>query len=149
MGGAPFGLAPVVGLPGPRTLSAHPGTLADPREIAGLTGLEFLELGPADWRVLLDAGAVPRSLLAAGIEDYGRDPLPTVGLANELLALWGRPPIIRRAVKGDLGPLEYPCGHAPRHASGNLTVALCHQFVSLRKDFGMGGDGAGRTRIGD
>ncbi|AZK93237.1 MULTISPECIES: SMI1/KNR4 family protein [Streptomyces] len=102
--GEPFSLAPVVGLPGLRTLSAHPGTLADPREIAGLTGLEFLELGPADWRVLLDAGAVPRSLLAAGIEDYGRDPLPNVDLANELLALWGRPPIIRRAVKGDLGP---------------------------------------------
>ncbi|MEU6351529.1 SMI1/KNR4 family protein [Streptomyces sp. NPDC047072] len=100
---APVRLAPVLGLPRLRTLSAYPGTLADPLEIAGLTGLEYLELCPEDWRVLLDADAVPRSLLAAGIEVHGeRHPLPVVDLANELLARWDRPPMTRTVLEGDL-----------------------------------------------
>lgn len=104
--GEPFSLAPVVGLPRLRTLSCYPGTLADPLEIAGLTGLEFLELAPEDWRVLLDAHAVPRSLSAAAIRAYGdRDPRAIVALANEILALWDRPPISETIVDGDLGPL--------------------------------------------
>nr|WP_128808019.1 SMI1/KNR4 family protein [Streptomyces sp. Termitarium-T10T-6] len=104
--GAPFSLAPVTGLPRLRTLSAYAGTLADPLEIAGLTGLEFLELGPQDWRVLLDAGAVPRSLSAACITAYGgQDPLPVVAIANEILALWDRPRIIQTVLEGNLGPL--------------------------------------------
>ncbi len=94
--GEPVSLAPVVGLPRLRTLTAIPGALADPLEIAGLTGLEYLSLGPEEWRVLLDAGAVPRSLSAAGIEVQGEQPpLPILDLANELLALWGRPLIGR------------------------------------------------------
>ena len=102
----PLSLAPVLGLPRLRTLSAYPGTLADPLEIAGLTGLEFLELGPDDWRVLLDADAVPRSLSAAAIEVHGdQDPLLVVALANEILSLWNRPPIIRTVLEADLGPL--------------------------------------------
>ncbi|MFI7497803.1 SMI1/KNR4 family protein [Streptomyces sp. NPDC049687] len=102
--GEPFSLAPVVGLPRLRTLQACRGTLADPLEIAALTGLEYLELAPEDWRVLLDAGAVPRSLSAAGIEArHDRHPLPVVALANELLALWDRPPITRTVLEGDLG----------------------------------------------
>ncbi|MFI6584568.1 SMI1/KNR4 family protein [Embleya sp. NPDC050493] len=103
---APLSLAPVVGLPRLRTLSAYPGTLADPLEIASLTGLEFLELGPQEWRVLLDAGAVPRSLSAAAIEVHGnRDVLPIVAIANDLLALWDRPRITRTTVEGVLDPL--------------------------------------------
>jgi hypothetical protein len=83
-----------------------PGTVADPLEIAGLTGLEFLELGPEEWRVLLDARAVPRSLLAAAIEVHGnRHPLPIVAIANDLLALWDRPPIIQTIIEGHLRPL--------------------------------------------
>ncbi|UUU20113.1 SMI1/KNR4 family protein [Streptomyces sp. DSM 40750] len=102
----PFSLAPVTGLPRLRTLTAYPSTLADPLEIARLTGLEYLELPPEDWRVLLDAGAVPRSLLAARIEALGdRSPLPIVDLANEILALWDRPPITRIRLEGDLGPM--------------------------------------------
>lgn len=102
----PFGLAPVVGLPRLRTLSAYPGTLADPLEIAALTGLEYLALGPEEWRLLLDAGAVPRTLLAASIKAHGdRHPLPIVDLANEILALWDRPRIPRTVLEGDLGPL--------------------------------------------
>ncbi|WP_037864816.1 SMI1/KNR4 family protein [Streptomyces sp. NRRL S-237] len=105
--GAPFSLAPVTGLPRLRTLTAYAGTLADPLEIAELTGLEFLELGPEDWRVLLDAGAVPRSLSAASIKAYGdHDPLTVVAIANEILALWDRPRIIQTVLEGNLGPLR-------------------------------------------
>jgi SMI1 / KNR4 family (SUKH-1) len=101
--GEPLSLAPVTGLPRLRTLAAFPGTLADPLEIAGLTGLEFLELGPEEWRVLLDAGAVPRSLSAAAIAVYGdRHPLPIATIANELLALWDRPPITQYTLEGHL-----------------------------------------------
>ncbi|WP_374192801.1 hypothetical protein [Streptomyces sp. MBT62] len=101
--GAPLSLAPVLGLPRLRTLTAYPGTLADPLEIAGLTGLEFLELGPEDWRVLLDAGAVPRGLSAAEIVAHGEwDPLPYVTLANEILALWDRPLIVQTILEGEL-----------------------------------------------
>ncbi|PVC83040.1 SMI1/KNR4 family protein [Streptomyces sp. CS131] len=104
--GAPFSLAPVTGLPRLRTLCAYADTLADPLEIAELTGLEFLQLGPQDWRVLLDAGAVPRSLSAASITAYGgQDPLPVVAIANEILALWDRPRIIQTVLEGNLGPL--------------------------------------------
>ncbi|MEU3659879.1 SMI1/KNR4 family protein [Streptomyces sp. NPDC032940] len=91
----PLSLAPVFGLPRLRTLSAYPGTLADPREISRLTRLEYLELPPAEWRVLLDAGAVPTGLLAAGIDAHRQrdNPLRTIALANEILTLYGRPPI--------------------------------------------------------
>ncbi|WP_156179054.1 SMI1/KNR4 family protein [Saccharothrix sp. ST-888] len=102
----PLSLARVIGLPRLRTLTAYPGTLADPLEIAKLTGLEFLELGPREWRVLLDAGAVPRSLSAAAIEVRGgEDPLPIVAIANELLALWDRPRILQSVIEGNLGPV--------------------------------------------
>ncbi|MBW5481030.1 SMI1/KNR4 family protein [Streptomyces bambusae] len=102
----PVSLAPVLGLPRLRTVTAYPGTLADPREISRLKGLEYLALGPEDWRVLLDADAVPRTLSAAAVTVHGRrpDPLPVVALANELLTLWDRPPITVTVVEGDLGP---------------------------------------------
>ncbi|MFJ3723316.1 SMI1/KNR4 family protein [Streptomyces sp. NPDC090045] len=103
--GARFSLAPLIELPRLRALSARPGTLADPLEIGALTGLEFLELGPQDWRVLLDAGAVPHTLSAAAITAHGDDdPLPVVALANELLALRDRPRIRHAVLEGDLGP---------------------------------------------
>ncbi|UQT53926.1 SMI1/KNR4 family protein [Streptomyces durmitorensis] len=103
--GEPLSLAPITGLPRLRTLAAYPGTLADPREIAGLTTLEFLALGPEEWRVLLDAGAVPRGLSAAVVTVHGdADPVSTVPIANEILALWDRPRIIRTVLEGDLGP---------------------------------------------
>ncbi|WP_241028829.1 SMI1/KNR4 family protein, partial [Streptomyces verrucosisporus] len=109
--GEPLSLAPVTGLPRLRTLTAYPGTLADPLEIAKLTGLEFLKLGPRQWRALLDARAVPRGLSAAAIEVHGdQAPLPIVALANELLALWDRPPITRTVLEGHLGPMAWLSG---------------------------------------
>ncbi|WSY03476.1 SMI1/KNR4 family protein (plasmid) [Streptomyces goshikiensis] len=101
---APFSLAPVAGLPCLRTLTALPGTLADPVEVAGFIGLEFLELGALEWRVLLDAGAVPRTLKAAAIKVRDQDHLPVVAIANEILALWDRPQIVQTLLEGDLGP---------------------------------------------
>ncbi|MER7000029.1 hypothetical protein [Streptomyces sp. NPDC000410] len=102
----PLSLAPLTELPRLRTLTAYPGTLAAPLQIAELTGLEYLELGPQEWRILLDAQAVPRTLSAAAINvRHDEDPLAVADLANELLALWDRPPIIRTVIEGDLGPL--------------------------------------------
>ncbi|MEU4422515.1 SMI1/KNR4 family protein [Actinoplanes sp. NPDC024001] len=101
--GPPVDLAPVSRLPRLRTLTAYPGTLADPLQVAGLTGLEYLRLGRAEWRVLLDAGAVPPGLLAAGIEVQGNpNPLPVVDLANELLATRNRPLITDTVLEGDV-----------------------------------------------
>jgi hypothetical protein len=101
----PLSLGAVTGLPRLRTLTAYPGTLADPLQIAKLTGLEFLNLGREEWRVLLDARAVPRSLSAAAITVRGnRHPLPVVAIANELLALQDRPPIIQTILEGHLAP---------------------------------------------
>ncbi len=46
---------------------------------------------------------LPRGLSAAAIVAHGdRDPLATTALANELLALWDRPPITRTVLEGDL-----------------------------------------------
>ncbi|MGW5849174.1 SMI1/KNR4 family protein [Streptomyces sp. NPDC055254] len=102
---APFSLTPLIGLPRLRTLTARPGTLADPLETIELTGLEFLELGPQEWRVLLDGGAVPRTLSAAAITPHDdEDSLSIAAIANELLALWDRPRIIQAVLEGDLGP---------------------------------------------
>lgn len=101
--GEPLSLVPVVGLPQLRTLTALPGTLADPLEVTGLPGLEFLALGPQEWRAILDAGAVPRGLLAAAVEPHGgQDPLALVAIANELLALWDRPRIAQTILEGNL-----------------------------------------------
>ncbi|MFD9103654.1 SMI1/KNR4 family protein [Streptomyces virginiae] len=102
--GAPFSLAPLAGLPRLRTIAASPGTLADPLEIAGFTGLEFLELGVREWRVLLDAGAVPPTLKAAAVKVRDQDHLPVAALANEILALWDRPQIAQTLIQGDLAP---------------------------------------------
>ncbi|MFG2919084.1 SMI1/KNR4 family protein [Kitasatospora sp. NPDC048298] len=107
--GAPLSLAPIVGLPRVRTFTALPGTLADPLEITGLPGLEFLSLGPDEWRVLLDNGAVPRGLSAADVEARGNEhPVAVVSVVNDLLALWDRPPIPHTIVEGNLAPSDLP-----------------------------------------
>ncbi len=99
--GAPMSLAALVGLPRLRTLTAYPGTLADPLEVGRLSGLEFLRLGVEEWRVLLDAGAVPPTLAAAAVETHGApDPLAVAALADALLTLRGRPPVRRTVIEG-------------------------------------------------
>ncbi|MFE7674125.1 SMI1/KNR4 family protein [Streptomyces albidoflavus] len=99
--GAPMSLTALVGLPRLRTLTAYPGTLADPLEIGRLTGLEFLRLGVDEWRTLLDADAVPRTLAAAAVETHGApDPLAVAALADDLLTLRGRPPVRRTVIEG-------------------------------------------------
>ena len=100
--GDPLSLGPVLGLPRLRTLAAAAGTLADPLEVASLTGLEFLELGPEEWRILLDAGGVPGSLLAGAIQAPGVS-VSVTAIATELLGLWGRPPVTQMAIEGHLG----------------------------------------------
>ncbi|WP_230394697.1 hypothetical protein [Plantactinospora alkalitolerans] len=57
--------------------------------------MEYLELDLDDWRVLLDADAVPRGLSAAGVRARNRDLLAVADLSNELLARWNRPLITR------------------------------------------------------
>ncbi|HEV3382125.1 MAG TPA: hypothetical protein VG142_14265, partial [Trebonia sp.] len=99
-GDAPHSLVPLAGLPRLRTLVAGPGALADPREIATLTGLEFLELGPDDWRSLLTAGAVPRSLLAAAVHTQGQDQSAVNAVVTDLLALFDRPQATETILEG-------------------------------------------------
>jgi hypothetical protein len=93
-------LRPLAGLPRLRTLVAGPGALADPREVAALTGLEFLELGPDDWRSLLIAGAVPRSLLAAAVHTWGQDQSAADAVVTDLLALFDRPQATESTLEG-------------------------------------------------
>jgi hypothetical protein len=102
--GEPLSLA-VTGLPRLRTLQAQAGALADPGQIAGLSSLENLAIGIREWRIPLAADAVPRGLLAAGIElEPDQDPADVAALANELLGLWGRPVITRTTIEGNLKP---------------------------------------------
>ena len=100
---APSHLTPLVGLPRLRTLVAYPGKVADPLVIGRLTGLEYLEIGPADWRALLGAGAVPRSLLAAGISGYNLDPAEVDDVYDALIRLWGGSGLQTVTIEGDLG----------------------------------------------
>jgi hypothetical protein len=99
-GDAPHSLVPLAGLPRLRTLVADPGVLADPREIAALTSLEFLELGPDDWQSLLTVGAVPRSLLAAAVHTRDQDQPAADAAVTNLLALFGRPPATETLLEG-------------------------------------------------
>src|SRR6185312_14580194 len=102
--GPPLSLAPVAHLPKLRTLTAPPGTIADPLVIGEMTGLEYLELGVDEWRTLLDADAVPRSLKAAMVDTPGQGvhPMAAVAVINELLARWGRPLIKQTILEGQL-----------------------------------------------
>ncbi|HEY7277576.1 MAG TPA: SMI1/KNR4 family protein [Trebonia sp.] len=65
--------------------------------------------GPQDWRALLDAKAVPDSLLAAEIIVRGNpvpqpqpDPAGYIALANEIIALWKGPQIAETVIDGQL-----------------------------------------------
>lgn len=92
----------MTGLPRLRTLIAEPGALADPGEITALTGLEFLQLGPDEWRSLLTADAVPRSLLAAAVHTRDQDPSAVDTTVAGLLARFGRPRSTEFALEGTI-----------------------------------------------
>ena len=103
---APIDLGPCLGLPKLWSLTAARGSLVDVRQVLAFPALEYLELSPADWRVLLDAGAVPRTLLAAGItpESDTRDVVTEEmrGVAARLRAAHGVPAPPRTVLTGRL-----------------------------------------------
>jgi len=88
-------IAEATGLPRLRTLVSIPGSIADPLELGALDSLEYLETGPAEWRALLDAGAVPRGLLACAVTTgFGSttNPHEIAVITDELRALFGLEP---------------------------------------------------------
>ncbi len=102
----PIDLGPCLGLPKLRSLTADRGSLVDVRQVLAFPALEYLELSPGDWRVLLDAGAVPRTLLAAGItpESNMRDVVTQEMrvIAARLRAAYGVPAPPRTVLTGRL-----------------------------------------------
>lgn len=90
---SPIDLSPLLDHPRIRTIDAAAGTLADPLQLNRFPALEYLSTGLAEWRVLLDAGQVPRQLLAARIDRGDHDLAATTTTANEILQLWQRPSI--------------------------------------------------------
>lgn len=82
-----------------------PCALSDPLEVAGLASLEYLELPVQEWRVVLDARAVPRTLSVAAIK-VQRAPRPVVALAEEILALGDRTQVVQTVLEGNLGPAK-------------------------------------------
>lgn len=89
--GTPADLGPLLDHPQIRTIDADAGTLADPLQLTRFPALEYLSMGLAEWRVLLDADRVPPQLLAAGISGGDLDLAATITTANDILRLWGRP----------------------------------------------------------
>ena len=76
------------------------------RQVLTFPALEYLEPAPADWGVLLDAGAVPRTLLAAGItpELNTGDAVTEEmrGVASRIRAAYGVPAPPRTVPRGRL-----------------------------------------------
>ncbi len=105
--GEPLSLAPVTGLPRLRTLTAYPGTLADPLEIAERPGSSSWNSG----RRIGVSCSMPKLSRVACRPPPSRSTAPATcsqrlaALANELLALWDRPPITRTTLEGNLGPV--------------------------------------------
>lgn len=76
------------------------GVLADPRQLTRFPVLDYVSMGLAEWRILVDAGLVPPQLLAAEISDGDQDLAATVMTANDLLGLCGRPLIEMTRMRG-------------------------------------------------
>lgn len=95
-------LTPLVGLPGLRTLRAAPGTIAAPHVIGELDHLEYLEIGLAEWETLLEADAVPSSLLAASVYGYGLPRADVDHVYDELIRRWGGNPLTTQTIEGML-----------------------------------------------
>lgn len=94
----PVDLTPLAGHPRLRTLEIAPGPVTGVQTLHRLPALEYLATNLATWRFLIDRNLVPERLLAAGFRDADADWPETVGVANHLLARWGRPPIAEHVV---------------------------------------------------
>lgn len=119
----PVDLGPVLEATSPtatslRSLEAARGSLTSPQQIAGFTGLEYLKLAPAEWKVLFEHDAVPPTLLAASVS--GGDLLETVELSNRLLAAWSQPLIHTAKTQFELGPETFPSA-VPQHSLPEAT----------------------------
>ena len=99
---APSDLSPLVGLPALRTVTAEPGTIADPLVIGRLDHLEYLEIGLDEWQALIAADAVPKSLLAAGISGSDLDRAEVDAVYDTLIRLWGGEGLRTVTIEGDL-----------------------------------------------
>ncbi|GAA4704216.1 Cell wall assembly regulator SMI1 [Promicromonospora umidemergens] len=100
----PSDLSPLVGLPRLRTVTAEPGTIADPLVLGRLDHLEYLEIGLEDWRALIAADAVPESLLAAGISGYDLDQAEIDSVYDALIRQWGGDSLRTVTIEGELSP---------------------------------------------
>jgi hypothetical protein len=99
----PSDLAPLLGLPRLRTLTALPGKIVDPLVIGRLDRLEYLDIGLDEWQTLLAADAVPESLLAAGISGYGLDRAQVDDVYDRLIRSRGGSPLTALTIEGHLG----------------------------------------------
>jgi cell wall assembly regulator SMI1 len=86
----PAALSVLAGHDSLRTLVTQSSAIASLSDVMRLPRLEFLELDVNGWLILLRAGQVPRTLLAAGLSGRG-DWDATVEVVNGLLGSWGHP----------------------------------------------------------
>ncbi|WJR36107.1 SMI1/KNR4 family protein [Mycobacteroides immunogenum] len=108
----PVDLGPLLDHPQVRAIDAATGTLVDPLQLTLFPALEYLSIGIAEWRILLDTNRVPRQLLAAGICEDDTDVAATITTANDILRLWGRPLIEMTRLAGRLPTrrFQFPWG---------------------------------------
>ncbi|MET4430528.1 SMI1/KNR4 family protein [Mycolicibacterium sp. 624] len=97
---SPVDLGPLLDHPRIHAIYAAAGALADPQQLTRFPALDYVAMGAAEWRILLDAGLVPPQLLAAEISDGDHDLAATVMTANDLLGLCGRPLIEMTRMRG-------------------------------------------------
>lgn len=100
----PVSLRPIAGLPRLRTVTLADRWPTDLDVLASLPALEFLSMVPGLWLQLLDAGLVPGTLLAAGIDEDHENPGAALEVADRLLALWNRPPLPRITISESARP---------------------------------------------
>ncbi|MCW1822622.1 hypothetical protein A5731_03475 [Mycolicibacterium conceptionense] len=96
----PVDLGPLLDHPRIHAICTAGRPLADPRQLTRFPALDFLSMGLAEWRALLDAELIPPQLLAAEIFDDDSELVATVTTANDLLGLFGRPLIEITQMRG-------------------------------------------------
>lgn len=125
----PLDRNPLLDHPGIRTIDAGIERLPDPTQVNSFPSLEYLSMTASDWRILLNASAVPESLLSTKVNSL--DALDVVTVSNQLLALWGRPLITVTTLRGDVAT-----AHPPLVAAAPLTTTPeigIHSSILLTK----------------